>query len=406
MTQSEGVFQREDKTWGFEFSIVVNGKRIGRKRVLDDEGQPFTTKKAAQKARARCMLDTRNKILYPTIQTEKSTLITFRDVYEEYRKKGCSGKAYNTVRKQDSIWNNHLNHQFGDRFIDSFTVIEVNDYLAHLYYDEDRAYRYVEAFLKMFYLIFGQAYGRNYISSEYYNRLCVNKSCRFKMPKKKTDEEDDDIAVFSQEQIDYLDCYFSKSNAETAYYLGKYCGLRINECYGLKWSNVNLNEGTILIDRQEQYQNGLIKLVALKTRNAKRTIYMCDALKCFFQKLAEQRKEYEIKYAALRQQNQTIITDIDGSPLSSLELVNSLPDGKIQTVNSMKYHSRTLKEKGIPFKYHYLRHTYGTRMAELNTPHHLLCKQMGHGKIDTTMKYYLGKTKSGIDILLNNLNQI
>ncbi len=65
--------------------------------------------------------------------------------------------------------------------------------------------------------------------------------------------------------------------------LGRYCGLRINECYGLKWSNVDVVNGTILIDRQMQYQNGLIKLVPLKTRNAKRTIYMCNKLKkCIF----------------------------------------------------------------------------------------------------------------------------
>ena len=79
--------------------------------------------------------------------------------------------------------------------------------------------------------------------------------------------------------------YFSGSNAESAYLLGRYCGLRINECYGLKWENIDIENGTITIDRQMQYQNGLIKLVSLKTRNAKRTIYMNDVLKNYFIKL-------------------------------------------------------------------------------------------------------------------------
>ena len=43
--------------------------------------------------------------------------------------------------------------------------------------------------------------------------------------------------------------------------LGRFCGLRINECFGLKWENVDVERGTILIDRQMQYQDGLIKLV-------------------------------------------------------------------------------------------------------------------------------------------------
>ena len=83
-------------------------------------------------------------------------------------------------------------------------------------------------------------------------------------------------------------------------------------------------------------------------------------------------------------QNQTFITDIDGKTISSLELVNSLSNGKIQTVNSLKYHSRTIKQElNIAFKYHYLRHTYGTRLAEMNMPTHILCNQMGHasGKV-------------------------
>ena len=93
--------------------------------------------------------------------------------------------------------------------------------------------------------------------------------------------------------------------------------------------------------------------------------------------------------------------------VSSLELVNALPDGKIQTVNSMKYHSRTIKETlGIDFKFHHLRHTYGTLMAEMNTPTHLLCNQMGHGNIHVTQKYYIAISKSGVEILQGNLNKL
>lgn len=45
-------------------------------------------------------------------------------------------------------------------------------------------------------------------------------------------------------------------------------------------------------------------------------------------------------------------------------------------------------------------------MAEMNTPAHLLCNQMGHGNINVTQRYYLAVSKTGIDILKRNLNQI
>ena len=55
------------------------------------------------------------------------------------------------------------------------------DYLAELYYVDGLAFMYVESFLKMFYLIFGQAYSRNYLDVDIYNKLCVNKNTKIHM---------------------------------------------------------------------------------------------------------------------------------------------------------------------------------------------------------------------------------
>ena len=258
----------------------------------------------------------------------------------------------------------------------------------------------------MFYLIFGQAYSRNYLEVDEYNKLCVNKDTRIKMPKLKSDD-DTDIVSFSRLELTTMDKYFEGTNAETAYLLGRYCGLRINECYGLKWENVNLENGTILIDRQMQYQEGVVKLVAPKTRNSKRTIYLNEFMRSYFQKLADQKKEDELRFSVHRKQNRKMIEDVDGKMIYSTDLVNCLPDGKIQTVNSMKYHSREIKGRlGIDFKFHHLRHTYGTLMAEMNTPQHLLCDQMGHGNIHVTQRYYIAISQTGVEVLRNNLNKL
>ena len=144
-----------------------------------------------------------------------------------------------------------------------------------------------------------------------------------------------------------------------------------------------------------------------KTKNANRTSYMCSALKAYFVKLAKQRAADEVRLAALREQKRRLIEDMDGSKIYSTDLVNCLPNGTIQTVNSFKYPSRDIKQRyQMEFKYHYLRHTYGTMMAEMNTPTHLLCNQMGHGKIQVTQQYYIAVSKSGIDILQQNLNRL
>lgn len=397
-----GVFQLENGYWGYRFVITVNGKKKAQKRVKDEEGKPFKTEKQALKARNIAIA----KAQIVKEPQKEITRKTVKEVFEEYCEYGRSGKAYTTIKKQDSLWNNHLKDRFGSKYIDNITVAEIQDYLAELYYTEGKAYSYTESFLKMFYLIFGQAYSRNYLDIDTYNKLCINKDTKIHMPKQKIDEETD-IVYFNKIEMQQLDNYFQGTNAETAYMLGKYCGLRINECYGLKWDKIDLENGIITIDRQMQYQNGLIKLVSLKTRNAKRKIYMCSKLKEYFTNLMQQQEQYKKELKAQRQQNQTFIQDIKGNMISSLELVNTLPNGKIQTVNSMKYHSRTLQgEYNINFKYHYLRHTYGTTLATLNTSEHLLCNQMGHSSSAVTHKYYIAISEQGIEELLKNLERV
>lgn len=400
MANETGIFQLKDGCWGFRYTISIDGKRKDVKRVRDASGNPMQTKRAAMIARAEALKSETEP------QSRKIVRKTVQEVFTEFCETGRQDRAYQTKRKQDSLWENHLSKRFGKRFVDKISVAEVNDYLSDLYYVEGFSYQYTESFLKMFYLIFGQAYSRNYLPVEIYNKLCVNKDSKIKMPKMKT-EDDTDIVSFSREELALLDEYFKGTNAETAYLLGRYCGLRINEAFGLKWENVDLENGTILIDRQMQYQNGLIKLISPKTRNSKRTIYLSPVILEHLKEKARRRETDEQEFAEIRKQKQRFIDDLDGQKISSTELVNCLPDGTIQTVNSFKYPSREIKSKlGINFKYHYLRHTFGTMMAEMNTPTHLLCNQMGHGHIHVTQRYYIAISKTGVDILRNNLERI
>ena len=400
--ETKGTYQLPNGMWAFRAFLVVDGVKKDVKRTKDEFGNPFKTEKSALKARERalalCELD--------IPMSPKKKRYTVNQVWKEYCEKGRYGKSYGTTRKQDSLWRNHISKRFGKKYIDDISVSQVVDYLSELYYEEGRAFKYVESFLKMFYLIFGQAYSRGYLDVDKYNTLCVNKNSKIHMPKMKTDDEDE-IISFSNEEIVLLDEYFKGTNGETAYLIGKNCGLRINECYGLKWSDIDFENDCIYIQRQIQYQEGLYKMTSLKTRNARRTVYMNSELKNHLLSVKKEVEESSKKIPKIRNQNQTIIIDVNGKPLSSLLLVNSLPNGKIQTLNSMKYHSKKIKETlRIDFKFHYLRHTYGTKLAEINTPTHLLCNQMGHASGKVTERYYIAMSHQGIDIIKNKLENI
>lgn len=167
--QTTGVYQLDNGYWGYRFILTINGKKKAQKRVKDESGNPYKTKKQAAKARELAIAQERAKALLPP--EKKIIRKTMTEIYQEYCENGRSGKAYTTIKKQDSLWKNHLEKRFGKKYIDNITVAEVQDYLEELYYIDDRAYSYTESFLKMFYLIFGQAYSRNYLDVDSYNRL-------------------------------------------------------------------------------------------------------------------------------------------------------------------------------------------------------------------------------------------
>lgn len=403
MSKRNGVFQLENGYWGYRFRITIDGRTIDRRKVLNENGEPFKSEKQAIISRRNAIRREYTSSSNPLHRIEKKT---YSDIYSVYSESGRLDKAYSTIRKQDSLWNNHIQKIFGDRYVDEVSVAEINDYLSFLYYKEGRSYSYVESFLKMFYLILGQAYSRNYLVSDVYAKLCLDKNTRIKMPKRRL-TEDDDVVTLSTKELALLDQYFKGTNAETSYMLGKYCGLRISECYGLMWRDINFETRSISICHQMQYVDGVVTLAPPKTRNAIRTLYMADSLYEYLQRLKTETEIINKEKAVVREQKSIMIPTPNGDKVSSLCLVNTLSNGKVQTVNSMKFHTRKIKsDLDIDFKYHYLRHTYGTRLAEMNTPIFLLCNQMGHASSKVTERYYVGISKRGVALLVDNLNKL
>ena len=397
-----GVYQLNNGNWAYRFVLTKDGKRKEHKRVKDEKGNPFTTERQAVRARELAI----RAALLSQVKPPESKKIEKRkvqEVFEEYCEVGRKEKAYTTKRKQDSLWRNYILDRFGDRYVDEITVAEVNDYLAELYSDYGLAYGYVEAFLKQFYLIFGQAYSRDYLDTDTYNKLCVLKNTKIKMPPMKSTDKKE-IEAFTKEEFVILDKYFRGKPVETAYMIGKYTGLRVSECYGLTWDKIDFEKGIIYVEQQMQRQDGLTKLLPLKTKNAKRKVYMCSTLYNYLLELRRKVDEYDILYKYQREQNEIFICDINGDMISSLMLVNTLPNGRIQTEYAIKHHSRPIKEKyNIYFHFHKLRHTYGTNLALMNTPEHILLRQMGHSKCQTTHKYYLAVSEEGVQELKKNL---
>ena len=143
MATGSGVFKKGNGLWGFRFSLLIDGKRVSRLKSTDANGKTLGSKSAAIKAREAAIA----AAYIEAKQNIKITRRTFKDVYKEYCEKGRTEKAYQTIRKQDSLWENHLCDRFGNKYVNDISVAEINDYLAELYYIDHYSYKYVESFL-------------------------------------------------------------------------------------------------------------------------------------------------------------------------------------------------------------------------------------------------------------------
>ncbi len=131
-THDSQVYQLKNGRWAYRFSISVNGKKIARRGKTDSDGNPLQSKSDAIKARKKAIKVAQMAPLLPERKPDPVKK-TMREVFKEYCEKGRADRAYQTIRKQDSIWENHLDSEFGDWKIDEIPVSEVNDYLAKLY---------------------------------------------------------------------------------------------------------------------------------------------------------------------------------------------------------------------------------------------------------------------------------
>ncbi len=403
----DGIYYDENsKTWGFR--AVRDGKDV-RKRG-------YVTKTEAKEARINFLAE------YQTAKTKRpdtDTEVTLKEVYEHYMKYGSLEKRAGTLRKQQSLWENHIGPTFGNRTMVSIGVGELKNYLIELYHKGSRynkfesgyAYSYVEGFLKLFYLLWGYARRMYWISRDTYRTMCEDKKMRLEMPKK-VDEDtyEHHIETYSQEEIQRMAERLKSTNLYTAFLMGYYLGVRISECFSTRWSDIDWDAHTIRIGCQLLMESPHRVLTQCKTVAGRRTIDIPDPLYDHLKELKKQqdanKKHYGKSYRATEIVKVHMKTNQDVN-LKGGDFINRKTNGELLTSDSMKSWAVKIKrELGIPFKYHNLRHTHASILAACNAPIPKLKERLGHTKIETTMKYYIGENEIANDKMKESLKSL
>lgn len=407
MAKYSGVIQNNDGSWSYRIKKKINGQAVDIKTKKDENGNVFLTARDAYEARIR----QENLLKSGEVKLPKNKAsVSF--IYEAYMNSSeAKQKAPATLRKQISMWKNHISVVFGEKDINSILITDLNDFLFNMY--QTHSYAYTEGFLKFFYLLFGYAYRLELIDGDKYYRMFGNSKTRLTMPVKEQADIEDELegaTVYDDSQLAAINKVFQSEdgNLLPAFYFGIYCGLRISEVFALRWSNINWEEGTITVNRQMHNVDGKITLSKVKTMTAIRTVIMPSFLQDYLDSLFQQRREERGQQGKNYKATENVYDEVVKEWISGGDFINRKSNGELLTVNSMKYWSKKIKAVyDIDFKFHNLRHTYATNCAFANMNVLLLMQMLGHKKIDTTRKYYLnidaGKYKNKVLKTLNGL---
>lgn len=390
MAKYTGVSQNKDGSWSYRIKKKINNQIVDTKIKKDENGNAFLTARAAHEAK----LKHESKLLNGEIDIpQKPSKTTMSYIYETYLQSSeAKQKAPATLRKQDSMWRNHVGPKFADKDINKIKITELDDFLYDIY--KEHSYAYTEGFLKFFYLLFGYAYKLELMDGEKYFRMFGDSKVRLTMPiKEQADiEAEDDIETYTDDELAVIEkCFMSEDgNLLTAFYLGVYCGLRISECFAVRWSNVNWEKGTITINRQLHNTVGQITLSKVKTMTAIREVIMPSFLQDYLDSYYQQQRKEQSKAGMHYKAVEKVYDEVLKEWIIGGDFINRRTNGELLTVNSMKYWSKKIKsDTGIEFKFHNLRHTYATNCAFNNVNMLLLMQMLGHKKLDTTKAYYM-----------------
>jgi len=154
-------------------------------------------------------------------------------------------------------------------------------------------------------------------------------------------------------------------------------GMRRGEVLGLRYQDIDFDNGTIHVRQQINRINGRIVAADLKTRNSRRTLPLIPAIRTALLEHAEKRgvtippfKSYiELSTCG------TVVVSNVGTPLEPRNLERC-------------FHLLT-KKAGLPrIKIHAMRHMAATALKDLNVPVKDAQLILGHADITTTLNIY------------------
>lgn len=390
----KGGTRKRGKSWSYYFDAASIG---GKRKKIEKGG--FRTKKDAEAALAKALAeyDSSGSVFTPS-EISVSDYLDFW--FDEDCKMNHSNK---TITAYESIIRNHIKPQFGAYHLKDLHAAPIQSFINKL-----KKEGYSKSTIHVMLAILGSALDYAveplcYIRENPCRRVKVGE-----VPKPARQR-----TVLTNEQFaQILELFPPESCFHIPIMLGWNCGLRVGECMGLTWDDVDFEMRTISVDRQMSLHRASGQYfwsIKDPKNHSKRVIpfgeTLYKALKTEKRRQAENELQYG-EYYTIQHLNDftedvsTHFTYIEQMqkgtrPIARFPLVCRYENGQMLTPLVFNSCARKIRiSMGIYFDYHCLRHSHATKLIEAGVSAKATQVRLGHKQITTTMTAYVHHTDS------------
>ncbi len=307
--------------------------------------------------------------------------ITLNQLYDLYlEESGTKQKSYNTIKRYNSIYDNHIRESLGDMIVGRIQPLHITHFLngkAEKYKTE-----YPLGMYNFFLVIFAFAKKHKYINEDIMQ--AVERPRPYARPEKQ---------LLTPEQFNALEQRLQTTNVQVAFAIAKNSGLRASEVYALRWSDFDFEKKTFEVKRQLQKRNGIWHFVPLKTPKSERTIYFGEDFSEYMQYVKKMQNEDRRRLGEFYKSNKVGESmDRYHPEISETIIVEDFVcvknDGSMLSPDSNKFISRIAKDMGLTFNFHMLRHYYASSLQQNGVDITVIRDCLGHSGLRTLLEVY------------------
>lgn len=378
-----GESQRADGTYHYSWTDANRKRRYVYAKTLDElrykEEQIERDKKDGIKAEAR--------------------YTTLNDLYELWKdlKRGLKN---NTFENYKYMYETFVRHQIGSKMVASLKKSDIKRFYNQLVDERGLKPATVDGIHNILHQIFDMAVDDDYIRHNPTNNVLkeLKQSHCFQTEKRR--------ALTRQEQDLFLT--YLKSTPQTSVWYPLFAvlvgtGLRVGEATGLRWCDIDLEEGIIDVNHTLVYYDHrtdgskkgcYFNINTTKTPAGKRQVPMLDFVKDAFLMEKERQELLDIHCeVTIDGYSDFIFLNRFGQPHNHGSL-NRVIRRIIRNCNDEELLKDENAEVLLPhFSCHSLRHTFTTRMCEAGVNVKVIQDTLGHKDISTTLNIYTDVTK-------------